>query len=615
MTNYEFFYEGTPGPLDPIYTSAPYRVLFSELSAPTDIRTANAIKDASDNLNTGIKNIEISAIDPRIIDSIPKEHFKELNRMAKLVGAELSLHGPMIEPTGITEHGWQKMNQEAAKRQMWSAIERSHDLNPKGNIPVTFHTTIIGLPPAEFKVKEKVKEGGEEVVKEVTKSVLLVDPNGNLTQIKEEPRYFPTAETKESEIGKLVPFDPEKEIERINEEVWLRQLENLNFSARRGEETLQQTERILKDSKIDIDFSEVDENAWKEVKEKHPEFEVFKQIEKELTHGSIFLRDAYLNLKKEYDLIYKTASGEEKEKLDAYAREIAPRIKEFEHIELNPKKLTEFAETIGEGVKVLGDIKPKKLLIPLKDFAIEKCADTVSDLAVESYKKFGSTAPIISLENHPAGMSILTRADEIREVIKKARDEFVEKAVKQGIGKSDAKSASEKLIGATWDVGHINMLRRYGYDKADIIKETETIAPFVKHVHLSDNFGFEHTELPMGMGNVPIKEILKKLGQEGFEGKKVIEAGDWWQHFSPGGKQNPPLMPTLQALGSPLYPMYMQPAWTQVYDTRGGYFAGYGTISPEIHHSLYGAGFSSLPMELGGQIPGKESRQTGTPME
>ena len=46
----------------------------------------------------------------------------------------------------------------------------------------------------------------------------------------------------------------------------------------------------------------------------------------------------------------------------------------------------------------------------------------------------------------------------------------------------------------------------------------------------------------------------------------------------------------------------------------GGYFAGQGTINPEIHHSLYSTGFTSLPQELGGQVAGKASRMSGTPM-
>ena len=51
-------------------------------------------------------------------------------------------------------------------------------------------------------------------------------------------------------------------------------------------------------------------------------------------------------------------------------------------------------------------------------------------------------------------------------------------------------------------------------------------------VHLSDNFGMEHTELPMGMGNVPLKEVMEKLGQKGYEARKIIEAGHWWRIHS-----------------------------------------------------------------------------------
>ncbi len=184
------------------------------------------------------------------------------------------------------------------------------------------------------------------------------------------------------------------------------------------------------------------------------------------------------------------------------------------------------------------------------------------------------------------------------------------------MNKSEAQKAAEKLIGVTWDVGHINMLRKYGYGKEELIKQAETVAPLVKHVHLSDNFGFEHTELPMGMGNVPIKEILKKFGEEGFEGAKVIEAGNWWQHFSPGGKQNPPYVATLQALGSPIYSMNMAPYWNQVLGFEQGSYSGMGPILPQINYEMQGAGFSQLPPELGGQRPGAQgSRMSGRPME
>ena len=201
----------------------------------------------------------------------------------------------------------------------------------------------------------------------------------------------------------------------------------------------------------------------------------------------------------------------------------------------------------------------------------------------------------------------------MKELIVKAREKFVQKAVEDGMSKNMAENQAKKLIGATWDVGHINMLRKFGYGDKELREQAKTIAPFVKHIHLSDNFGLEHTELPMGMGNVPMKAHLEELrkahGDKLDKIKKVIETGDWYQHF-----QKTPIRETFAAFGSPIYPMQNAPYWNQAMNTSAGYFSGYGAMLPEQHFQTYGAGFSSLPQELGGQMGGK-SRVSGNPME
>ena len=157
----------------------------------------------------------------------------------------------------------------------------------------------------------------------------------------------------------------------------------------------------------------------------------------------------------------------------------------------------------------LDALPPPEVYKPVEDFAIDKTATTFANAAFNSYKKFKNNAPIISIENPPTGGG-LSRAEDLKKLVESARNKFVEKAVGTGMSERDAREQANKLIGVTWDVGHINMLRKYGYTEQDVIKEAEKIAPLVKHVHLSDNFGFEHTELPMGMGNVPIKQIMEK---------------------------------------------------------------------------------------------------------
>jgi hypothetical protein len=116
----------------------------------------------------------------------------------------------------------------------------------------------------------------------------------------------------------------------------------------------------------------------------------------------------------------------------------------------------------------------------------------------------------------------------------------------------------------------------------------------------------------MGMGNVPIKEIFDKLGKEGFDATKIIEAGNWWQHF-----KTPPVKETMEALGSPIYSMDMAPYWNQSQGLQQGYMGGLeGQWLPQINYETFGGGFSQLPTELGGQRAGAQgSRMSGRGME
>ena len=57
--------------------------------------------------------------------------------------------------------------------------------------------------------------------------------------------------------------------------------------------------------------------------------------------------------------------------------------------------------------------------------------------------------------------------------------------------------------------------------------------------------------------------------------------------------------------------------WNQAVHPDAGYFGGLGPVNPEIHHSIYGGGFSGLPAYLGGEIPGKATNSSfsGAPLD
>ncbi len=620
--SYEYFYGGSSYPLDSesgeLFSG--FRAPASSIGITTDPRSANQIREVANKLNIGGKVIEISAIQPRIFEAIPEQHLDEIRRISKLTGSEVTVHGILAEPSGIIEGGWSEAIRQQTENNMWLAVERSHKLSDNGNIPVTFHSS-VGPPWGE----EKMKIKGEEV----PRSMVIIDPQrGRISSIMDVEKYFPEEGAKEVSEGKR-KFDPQRELKRINRESWNEALSDINFYATRGEEFIGSVIgrfREIPEEELPKEIKEiprVEEREKKilemyslvknkpEILDKLPEIEkqIVKGVERGLGHAEPFLRRAYDQLRELYNRAYRDADKEDRRKLDDYAKKIKEKVDAG--IERDPTRLQEFAGIIEDGAKVLGAVTAPRLFKPLNEFLWDKSSQTFAEVAWRAYDKFKDKAPMITIENPPAG-SALSTAGELKKLIESSRDKFVEKAVEKGVSKNEAEKIAEKMIGATWDVGHINMLRRYGYDKADIVKQTEEIAPFVKHVHLSDNFGHEHTELPMGMGNVPLKEMMEKLEKEGKlkTAKKIIETGDWWQHF-----QTAPNPYVLEAFGSPVYSMLAAPYWNQIRATYGNYFAGYGTILPEQHFSLYGGGFSALPTELGGEMPGGRQRLSGgTPM-
>jgi len=613
MANYSNFYEGAHYGFDPKYgefLGMSYRTPVSEIGVATDPRTANQIKVVSEKLSTGAKAIEVQLAMPEVAESIPEPHLEELNRLRKITGVDFTVHGPLVEPTGVTRQGWDSSHREQAERQMWTALQRSRKLDPHGNVVVTFHSS-NGLPEPETTVIN------EQTGKPETKNIFVVDErNGQFTQISPKIDYL---------TGKSA--DPLEELKRTNKDQWFKSLSQASFHAHQGKSSV--TDSILRMKKDEIpeelenknvDFYKLykmskTEDGQKFINDLSPNTKKFVESRiNDLNYGEIYVRDAYGELQELFNRAYTSAkkdspkdekSREDLKKLDQFSKDIQGKLKDIE----NPEKISQLADEVVRGINVLNTITPPKLLKPLKDFAIDQASETFSNLAMRSWKEFKQDAPIISIENPPAG-SGLNRAEDIKNLIVETRYKFVEKAKSQGLTENEAKKQAEKLIGATWDVGHINMIKKFGYNDEALEKETKKIAPYVKHVHLSDNFGMEHTELPMGMGNVPTKKHMEILDSYNKKLKKIIETGNWYQHF-----QTTPLPETFAAFGSPLYAMELGPAWNQVYGRLpGGYFAGYG-FNPEIHHSLYGAGFSGLPVELGGQIPGRQSRLSGTPME
>jgi len=426
---------------------------------------------------------------------------------------------------------------------------------------------------------------------------------------KEEIKKANKGEIGKRQLFKPLPagekqfLSPERRIEIVNNSEWDNSLNQLIFNKERADE-------ILEKNKIPIQHFINDYKAGRITDETLEQFPEQKKALAHYKNAEAYISDTHQQLQSLFSKAYEFGDKNQRQILKILSKNF---VKDLDRDPSTSGK-SQAMQTLLQGLKQDG-IAPE-VNVPIEEFAIEQSAKTFGNTAFESYNKFKQNAPIISIENPPAGAAIST-GEDLKKLVEKSREQFIERAKQEGVSESIAKKQAEKLLGVTWDVGHINMLRKQGATEKDILRETEQIKPLLKHVHLSDNFGFEHTELPMGMGNVPIKDIMQKLGKKGFEAKKIIEAASWWQHFSPaGGPQQSPFVPTLEAMGSPIYSMQMAPYWNQAQGFQQSYSSGMGMVLPDINFQTFGAGFSQLPAELGGQQQGAQgSRMSQTPME
>jgi len=557
-----------------------YQLAMRRIGASTSINTANQIAEVESRLKEGISAVEIAPISQGIFEQIPKQQFKEMGQLAKLAGAEVTVHGPIIEPSGFTDRGWSERAREEAERHMISVVEKAHEINPKGNAPVTFHASAIPAEEWRTIIGEK---GKEERIKDMIVAVNV--ESGQIEGMKREKYIYP-------EMKKEEYISPETRIDMHNRSQWRNTLVGVEDMKRHG------------DDMIGRGLSTGD-----------------------LSRADIYYEDIDLKLRSMYDLAFRHGNDAVKEQLKSISKKWTDAKKEIGKADTKEKHLllkqtlyddviSDFnvmEEKIARARAQKGEEKegfPIKFYKPVEEFAIEHASQTVGNVAFSAFQKFKEHTPIISVENVLPNWAF-SKAESLGKLVEESRKKFVENAVAKGMHQDRAKKEAEKLIGATWDIAHINLLRAQGFSEKEIVEETKKISKYIKQVHMTDNFGMEHVDLPPGMGNVPIKKMMAEIEKAGYKGKAVIEAGSFAAQF----KGVSPQIYAIEALGSPIYYPAMSPVWGQAIGTYGSANLGYGPIFPEQHFSMYGAGFSSVPLSLGGIAPGKQSRFSGAPME
>ena len=647
-TSFESFYGGGASSLSPEYGNfTGYRMSAQQLGFPGSPQTANQLGEAVNAAKQGVKAFEVTMLQADTAETIPKQHFKEMRALMKLSGVAPSVHGPMIDAAGFDEKGnWGKEEGRVEnERRMFDTMEKAYELGPEGNIPVVFHSAGVATPGAQMRPGKK--EWGEKEDEIMEKGAMVNVETGQVQGTKREykfrpgqPDYLEKGQTEKGPAGVL--FSAEATIDSANLGDWDGSLTEIAQMSKHAEELIGSAPLKLpeyENAVIDPDTKKIygmgSDGRPKEMhgfdKETGQEAS-FDQMQK----AGLFLENAELSFNGAFHKAYKYGSDKQKKELKELSENYSKSLKGTKDKVWNPVmrqqildktlvrlgKITENRAKVVNGVMVRGKdgygVRDENWGTPqvykeINEFAMDKAAETFGNLAKRSYDELGGDkAPMIAIEPFHPGAALSGTEDMIK-LTKKARDNFADQLMDdKGFSRAKAKEVAAKKIGVTWDVGHINMIKKYGFTDKDIVKQTKAIAPMVKHVHLTDNFGFADPHLAPGMGNVPMKKILEQLEKTGrfSEMRKIVEAGAFVQHF----KKSPhPL--TMAAFGSPLYSMAGDAiGWNRAMDVQGSYFGGYGTTSPSTHHQYFGAGFTTMPVELGGQQAGGQSRFGGTPM-
>jgi sugar phosphate isomerase/epimerase len=625
--SFENFYEGGASSLSPDYGNyTGYRIKNAgQLGFPGSPQTANQLGEAINALKQGVKAFEVTMLTPDTEETIPKQHFKEMRAIMKLSGVKPSVHGPMIDAAGFSDKGnWDgdQMRRNNEDR-MFETMKRAYDIGPEGNIPVVFHSS-AGVPGNEWEPGDTEKGEDRYILK---RGAAINQETGQAAPTSREYKFRPDApqflekgETEHAEAGVL--FAAEDSVKSFNRTEWDKKLTEVAEMNKHAGEIMGSAPTVLsdyRDAYVTEDRKRIiapnpDGSGVIElpgIPEDSTKMPALQQMNK----ASIFLENAELAFNSAFHHAYKYGTPEQQKELKTLAEEYSKNLMSTKDKIFNPENRHTLLDASIARLNKITDREnggPPELFKDATEFALDKATQTFGNLAMRSYDNLGKDkSPMLAIEPFHFGAGI-SKSEEMVKLIEGARKNFTDQLVKKkGMSEKEAKKVAEQKIGATWDVGHINMMKKYGFKDEDVIQQTQVIQPLVKHIHITDNFGYADTHLAPGMGNVPMKAILEELEKNGRydEMRKIVESGAFVQHF----KKSPhPL--SLAAFGSPIYSMKAGPQWNQVMDVSGSYFGGYGTINPQQHHSMYGAGFTTMPVELGGEIPGGNSRFGGTPM-
>src|SRR3990167_1005778 len=230
MANYETFYNGSEYPFERkqysgISSMNAYHPSAKDIAYPSDPLSANQLKKVSDKISTGAQTIEVSGLGlmgggpMKHLASIPKQHWKEIDRLRQLTGVELTFHGPLVESTGFSRGAWSEDQRKEAEKQMIAAVQLAQQMNSQDKekgIVMTFHSN-NGLPEVERRVATKEKNPDGTSKDEIVQMAVYNERSGQIGNLP-----VPVEEYLEGKKQNMTDS-----LDKFNEDQWKKQIESV----------------------------------------------------------------------------------------------------------------------------------------------------------------------------------------------------------------------------------------------------------------------------------------------------------------------------------------------------------------------------------------------------
>jgi hypothetical protein len=515
-------------------------------------------------INWGLQNLEVNLgtqmnfQQAGHLAQLGKIEREELIRLAKLNKVNLSLHAPLLSPEGLQGNKLDEVARIKNEKEFEQTIDFADQIGRqtgKKHVPVTFHSSSapIGSPMPKEMIYAVNQESGEVVPIE-KKKVAYPKEFFQRFDLKEGVDYEPV----KGQPGYYYIY-PQGELKLIGK----KQLESVKYEEAHTDYWVRHYKEALIQRGLDLSGDP-------------------KKLKEEAKRMGRDILELYRNYE---------AHLSQKKNLEAQIMDLRKKYEKDGQIQI---------------------------LAPAEEYAKEKMKKTFVELGLKAYEK--PSKPMIVIENFYPEFT-LSHPEKLAKTIEEIRQELANRLVKEkGLSKSKAIKEAQELIGMNVDIGHLNLWKKYTnpktgkpYTNKEIIEWVNKVYPYIKHVHVTDNWGDYDAHLPVGWGNAPVNEFIDTLRKKGWKGRAILETFGTPQFGGTGGFG---VAQSIYSLGIPLVPG--GPGWEMAEGTyfQSGYAFTTGPILPDVNFQTYGVGFSGLPYATGGQIGGGKPGQkfAGTPM-